>query len=125
MSRINIIHIISVLTIFEHTRTSDIFGTEICLTSRTSDGLGHFFLKPALLRPAGLQALGDVSCGRLILHCNWRTGFLQVWVLAWSTAHPCSYAIRRYFPFFVLCGVFDVNYQDAMKSCENWQRASF
>ena len=43
MSYINIISIISVPTIFGHTRTLDSFWIEICLTSWTSDGLGQFF----------------------------------------------------------------------------------
>ena len=48
-----IIPIVNHQTIFEHTTNSDNFWTEICLTSRTSDGLGQiFFLKLAPLVPA-------------------------------------------------------------------------
>ena len=51
MTHINIISFIVVWTNFRHTRSSDNFRVQICLTSRTSDGLGQifFFLKLALL----------------------------------------------------------------------------
>ena len=38
-----IMPIVNVQTIFGHTHSSDIFWTEICSTSRTSDGLGWIF----------------------------------------------------------------------------------
>ena len=40
---ISMILIVSARTIFGHTRTSDNFWTDICLTSRTSDRLRQFF----------------------------------------------------------------------------------
>ena len=47
---IHIIPMVNLWTIFGHTTNSDNFWTEICLTSRTSDGLGQiFFLKLAPL----------------------------------------------------------------------------
>ena len=39
----HIISIVNVRAIFRHTSTSDNFRTEICLTSRMSDGLGQIF----------------------------------------------------------------------------------
>ena len=57
---------VNLWTIFGHATNLAIFGTEICVTSRTSDGLGQifFFLKVApLIIIRGILAEILASCG--------------------------------------------------------------